>query len=210
MEDILVHPTYFPSIVQMVAIVQAKKIFFEVEDNYQKQTYRNRAYVAHTNGKLLLNIPIKHSKVGKRQKTKEVEIEDNFPWQSQHWKSLQTAYRTSPYFEFYEDDIKHLFEATSTSLLEHNLKTFKTVCDLLGIELDSKIEKTTYYDLSPTAVKDLRFLVNAKQEKKYNLTPYNQVFENQHGFLSNLSILDLIFNEGTNALIYLENQKIKF
>ncbi len=210
MEGILVHPTYFPSIAQMVAIAQAKRIIFEIEDNYQKQTYRNRTYIAHTNGRLLLNIPIKHSKVGKRQKTKEVEIETNFPWQSQHWKSLQTAYRTSPYFEFYEDDLKPLFEYPARTLLEHNFKTFKTVCYLLGLELDFKIEKTTYYEVMPNAVTDLRFLVNAKQEKKFNLTPYTQVFENHHGFLPNLSILDLIFNEGTNALSYLENQKIYF
>ena len=107
---ILLHPTYFPSIVQMVAMAQADKIVFEVEDNYQKQTYRNRAYIAHSNGKLTLNVPIKHSKNGGRQKTKEVHVENSFPWQSQHWKSLQTAYRTSPFFEFYEDDLAPLFQ----------------------------------------------------------------------------------------------------
>jgi hypothetical protein len=208
MDSILIHPTYFPSIVQMVAVVQSKKIIFEICDNYQKQTYRNRTYIAHTNGKLLLNIPIKHNKVGKRQKTQEVIIENDFPWQSQHLKSLQSAYRTSPYFEFYEDYLAPLFLEPETSLLAHNFKIFEVICDLLEIEPD--FEKTTEYEISPVNVIDLRHLVNAKVNKTYPLEPYTQVLEKQHQFLANLSVLDLLFNLGPNAVTYLENQKINF
>ena len=109
MESILLHPTYYPSIEQMAAIAQAKNVVFEAQDNYQKQTYRNRCYIAHTNGTLLLNIPIKHSKGGNRQKTKEVVVENAFPWQKEHWRSIQNAYRTSPFFEFYEDELHPFF-----------------------------------------------------------------------------------------------------
>ena len=129
MESILVHPTYFPSIAQMVAVSQAKKVVFEVAGNYQKQSYRTRAYIAHSNGKLLLNIPIKHT--GKRQKSKEVMVENDFPWQSQHWKSLETAYRTSPFFEFYEDELYPLFNEPAERLLDHNIRIFNTVCELI-------------------------------------------------------------------------------
>ena len=101
MKKILLHPAYFPSIIQMIAVTQAEHVVLEIEDNYQKQTYRNRTYIAHTNGKLLLNIPIRHVKNGNRQKTKNVIIENDFPWQSHHWKSIQTAYKTSPFFEYY-------------------------------------------------------------------------------------------------------------
>jgi|TARA_R110002020_G_scaffold161925_1_gene347318 hypothetical protein len=206
MESILVHPTYFPSIAQMVAVSQAEKLVFEVAGNYQKQSYRTRAYIAHSNGKLLLNIPIKHT--GKRQKSKEVMVENDFPWQSQHWKSLETAYRTSPFFEFYEDELYPLFNEPAERLLDHNIRIFNTVCEL--IELEVPITYTQEYLKEPENNKDLRYLAKAKNQKTFNLKPYKQVFETNHGFLSNLSILDLLFNEGPNTLNYLQQQEVQF
>ena len=185
----------------MVAIVAADTIVFEVQDNYQKQTYRNRAYIAHTNGRLLLNVPVKHSRGGDRQKTRDVIPEDSFPWQSQHWKSLQTAYRTSPFFEYYEDDLRPLFTRPVEKLLDHNLNIFTLLCDLLGIR--KPVELTTSFELSPS-IPDFRYLVAAKKEKDFDFPPYTQVLEAHHGYLPNLSVLDLLFNEGPNALHYLE------
>lgn len=207
MTKIVLHPTYFPSIVQMATIVQADAVCFEIHDNYQKQTYRNRAYIAHSNGKLLLNVPVKHSKEGKRQKTNEVKAEDSFPWQSQHWKSLQSAYRTSPFFEFYEDELEPLFLKAPTGLMDHNLKIYELLSEIIGI--DKPVSYTTTYQLHPENM-DLRFLVEAKKEKVYTLDSYTQVLEASHGFLTNLSVLDLLFNEGPNAFHYLENQKLQF
>ena len=189
----------------MVAIVAAEKVVFEMEDNYQKQTYRNRAHIAHTNGRLLLNIPIKHSKDGTRQKTKDVYVENDFPWQSQHWKSLQTAYRTSPFFEFYEDDLEPLFTEPVGKLMDHNLTIFSLVSELIGIEVD--LSKTDRYDATSEHM-DLRSLVASKSEKSQPFKTYSQVFQSNHGFLSNLSILDLLFNEGPNTLQYMEEQQI--
>ncbi len=205
--QILLHPTYFPSIAQMVAIAKADRVIFEVADNYQKQTYRNRAHIAHSNGKLLLNVPIKHSKNKERQKYSDVLVENSFPWQVQHWKSLQSAYRTSPFFEYYEDDIKPLFHNTVQGLMDHNLAIFEIISDLLG--LDITLEKTTTYQ-KEVPYTDLRYLVESKKEKEYPLAPYIQVHEKNHEFLSNLSVIDLLFNEGPNAINYLEEQSIKF
>lgn len=205
MESILVHPTYFPTVAQMVAVAQAKNVIFEVSGNYQKQSYRTRAYIAHSNGKLLLNVPIKHT--GERQKTKDVAIENEFPWQSQHWKSLETAYRTSPFFEFYEDDLYPLFNKPVSKLLDHNLHIFNVICDL--IELGVRTSQTEEYFKHPENIKNLRYLAKAKKEKQFQLTPYKQVFESSHGFLPNLSILDLLFNEGPNTLNYLQQQEIE-
>lgn len=185
----------------MAAIAQCEKVIFEVEDNYQKQTYRNRAYIAHSNGELLLNIPIKHNKNGERQKTKDVVVENNFPWQELHWKSLQSAYRTSPFFEYYEDDFKPLFTETVCNLMEHNLRIAEVLCELIGIEVE--ISKTSSYEVSPE-IKDLRFLINAKRKTEFQPEEYTQVHEANHPFLPNLSVLDLLFNEGPNTLTYLE------
>ncbi|WP_310993945.1 WbqC family protein [Aequorivita marina] len=206
-ETILLHPSYFPSIEQMAAIAQAKKVVFEIADNYQKQTYRNRAYIAHSNGKLLLNIPVKHDKKGKRQKTKEVLVENAFPWQDLHWKSLQSAYRTSPFFEYYEDDLKPLFTESVAELMDHNLKINEVLCELIGIEVE--IFKTSTYEFTPK-IKDFRFLIDAKRKSLFKPAQYTQVHQANHPFLPNLSVLDLLFNEGPNALTYLEESPLPF
>jgi hypothetical protein len=205
--SILLHPTYFPSISQMVAVAQNTELTFEVFDNYQKQTYRSRTYIAHSNGRLLLNVPIKHSKDGTRQKTSEVKIENNFSWQLHHWKSLQSAYRTSPFFEFYEDDLAPIFKTKAAFLLEHNLKIFKVLSELIGLEIKTLL--STEYEQS-TQLNDLRYLAIKKKERTYPLDSYTQVLEEKHGFLPNLSVLDLLFNEGPNTLHYLKSQNIKF
>ncbi len=207
MKSILLHPTYFPSIIQMAAMVQAENIIFEVSGNYQKQTYRSRAYIAHSNGKLLLSIPVKHSGDGRNIKTKEVDIENAFPWQIQHWKSLESAYRTSPFFEYYEDDLKPLFFKPATSLLDFNMNAFKLVCELLDVDIPFTF--TEEYLKNPPQT-DLRFLANSKLKKEFDLEPYTQVLGSNYDFLPNLSILDLLFNEGTNAVNYLESQKLDF
>jgi len=205
MNEILLHPTYFPCIAQMTAVAQAKKVVFELEDNYQKQTYRNRTHIAHANGKLVLTVPILHSKGTGRQKTKDVKVENNFPWQEQHWKSLQSAYRTSPYFEFYEDDLEPFFKEPVEELMTHNLTIFTFLYELLGLETPYEFSLT--YEKNPPQT-DLRHLVNAKQSPSHKLMPYTQVLEANHGFLPNLSVLDLLFNEGPNALMYLESQEV--
>ncbi len=206
MKSNLLHPSYFPSIEQMVALVQAASIVWEIEDNYQKQTYRNRTYIAHSNGLLLLNVPIKHNKDGKRQKTKEVMVENDFPWQEQHWKSLQSAYRTSPFFEFYEDDLEPLFTEPVENLMAHNLRIYDTLSELIGIEVETS--KSLAYETNPE-IKDLRYLINSKRKSDFQAEPYTQVFQENHGFLPNLSVLDLLFNEGPNALGYLERQNLE-
>ena len=125
MEEILVHLPYFGPISHFAEIVKPAVIWFENEDNYQKQTYRNRTYIYGANGKLLLNIPIKHLNkpgVKEHQRYKDVLLENDFNWQLQHWKSLKSAYQTSPIIEYYEDDIAPLFEGKENFLLEFNYK----------------------------------------------------------------------------------------
>ena len=114
----LLHPSYFPSIVSLSVIVNAGHILLEAADNFQKQTYRNRMYIYGANGRLILQVPIKHTKADGHQLYKDVRVENAFPWQARHWKSLETAYRSSPYFEYYEDALRPLFVEQHSSLLD--------------------------------------------------------------------------------------------
>ena len=204
--NILLHPTYFSSLAQFVAIAKADSVTFEVEDNYQKQTYRNRTYIYGANGKLLLNVPVKHSHKN-RQKYKDVKIANDENWQDLHWKSLQSAYRTSPFFEYFEDEFQPLFEKKYTFVLDYNFECLELVLECL--QLDLNYTKTSEYNKEVSPLTDYRNLVNARKEPTFNFDKYTQVFGNKFGFISNLSILDLLFNEGTNALSYLESQELK-
>jgi len=186
-------------------MVRSNKIIFEIEDNFQKQTYRNRCYIYTASGKHLLNVPIQHSKDIK-QKTKDVKIDYKYDWQKLHLKTLQTAYSSSPFFEFYIDDLLPILERKTTFLLDLNLKCHQFV--LKALQLEIPISKTTEFNKEPNYL-DLRNLALAKNNKSYNLDQYFQVFNTNHGFISNLSILDLLFMEGPNTLNYLESQTSK-
>jgi hypothetical protein len=204
MNNILIHPGYFPSISHFVAIAQSDLVTFEMDDNFQKQTNRNRMYIYSPNGIQLLNIPIKHSKVA-HQKTKDVKLETAFDWQKQHFKSLEAAYRTSPFFEYFEDDIAPIFQKKHTFLMDLNLETMSVVSKCLGLEFD--YNETAEYFHEVTDKIDWRGLINGKKDTSV-FEPYTQVFGEKYGYLNNLSILDLLFNEGRYALDYLKKQRL--
>ncbi len=202
----LLQPTYFSPIIQYVSIARSIELVFEVEDNFQKQTYRNRCYIYTANGKHLLNVPVQHNK-GAKQKTKDVKIDYKDDWHKLHLKTLITAYSSSPFFEFYIDDLLPVFEKRFNFLLDLNLCTYDIIMDALQLKIPYK--KTTAYVKVPLN-SDLRNLAVAKSDKQFDLLRYIQVFNQNHGFISNLSILDLIFMEGPNSLNYLENQSLNF
>lgn len=196
----LLYPSYFPSISQMAVMVQAEELVFEMEDNFQKQTNRNRMYIYSPNGKQLLNVPVKHSKEG-HQKTKDVQIEKAFEWQKLHFKSMEAAYRSSPYFEYFEDAIAPLYFKRHKFLMDLNLETLEVVWKCLGYR--PEIGKTTeYFHQAEGDIFDFRPLVNGKKDPLVN-SEYTQVFQDKYGFLPNLSILDLLCAEGRHALKYL-------
>ncbi|WP_396208951.1 WbqC family protein [Flavobacterium sp.] len=204
MKNLLIHPSYFPSISHYIALVQADKVMFEMEDNFQKQTNRNRMYIYSPNGIQLLNVPIKHSPE-KHQKYKDVRIENDFAWQKNHFKSLEAAYRTSPFFEYFEDDFRPIFEKKHDFLMELNLEIFELVNKSLGIIITSN--ETVEYFHEAIDFNDLRPLINGKKDAT-KIEAYTQVFEEKQGFLNNLSILDLLFNEGRYAVDYLKKQTL--
>ena len=202
--NLLIHPSYFPSISHFVAIAQAEHVHFEMGDNFQKQTNRNRMFIYSPNGIQLLNIPIKHSKEA-HQTMKDVKLETAFDWQKQHFKSLEMAYRTSPFFEYFEDAIQPIFQKKHNFLVDLNYETIEIVSKCLGLKFS--YEETQEYFKEAPDFTDLRPLIIGKKDNN-QFEPYTQVFEDRHGFLNNLSILDLLFNEGRYAVEYLKKQTL--
>jgi len=200
--DILIHPNYFPNIHQFTQIIKANNILFEVSDNYQKQTFRNRTYIYGANGKLGLFIPVIHTHK-QRELFKDVKISYESNWMDLHLKSLQSAYRSSPYFEYFEDDFIKLYSEKEKFLVDFNIKCIKLIYKLLDIDLNFKISNE--YIEKTNEIIDLRGLSNARKQKTIETPKYIQVFESKHGYLNNLSILDLIFSEGKNSVSLMNN-----
>lgn len=137
--------------------------------------------------------------VKERQLYKDVRVDNQVAWQKLHWKTLQTAYRTTPYFEYYEDKIAPIFTQKHDFLLDLNLRTIEAVLDCLHI--DVSWEQTTAYHSTYDGVTDYRYLTDAKAAYEVSQDPYYQIFSDKHGFIPNLSILDLLFHEGNRSMI---------
>ncbi len=171
---------------------------FDVHQHYQKQSYVNRTTIYGANGALNLIIPIQH--VGQKFSLKEAKIAHDYPWRKQHVKSFISAYRTSAYFEFFEDDFIPLIQKKETFLLDYTYALHHFIMGIISAEpIPPKKESTTYLKETKD---DYRNVFHPKQ-KQNTSTPYPQVFENKHGFISDLSIVDLIFNLGNKTSAYL-------
>ena len=188
-------PAYLPSIRYMAWMAAQNEVAFVKTNNYQKQTYRNRTEIYGPNGKLKLTIPILHKKNQKHQLDSEVEIFQESSWQKNHWKSLESSYRSSPFFEFYEDDLYPFFHQKQRRLMDLNISLIKKIFSLIDIEIVIKNTKEIY---------EFRELLDAKKNSVYKTPIYNQVFNSKHGYINNLSILDLIFNLGPDSNFYLK------
>ena len=198
--NLLIHPNYLPAISQLKLIIDSKKLIFEINDNFKKQTYRNRTYIYGANGLLLLSIPVIHSQKN-RKKFKDVMISYDYDWLSQHWKSFQISYRSSPFFEYYEDKLADLYGRREKYLYDFNLRSIDILFDMLQINLEYDFTKEYNEKYSDT----LDYRNNYKKlNSSFKIKEYTQVFESKHGYIENLSALDLIFNEGPNAINFLK------
>ena len=197
----VVCPAYLPNIVYCSWLLVQNKVFFGEDTHFQKQTFRNRTEICGPNGRLKLTIPIVHSKSEKQQKENEVLIANATDWQKHHWKSICTAYRSSPFFEFYEADLAHFYEKKATHLIDFNLALIQKTMELIETPFSFEIvgwDEKKYQRMD--------FLINAKKMSNDKLGHYTQVFENKNGFLGNLSILDVLFNLGPETPSYLKKQ----
>lgn len=195
-----VFPLFYAGNIQYYSLLkQQDNILFEVNDYFEKQSFRNRCVIATANGTLPLVIPVE-----RKSKTplKEVKISYAEKWQLEHWRAITSAYRKSPYFEFYEDDIKPLYlEEKIEKLSDFNLKLHTTITSKLGFTLSHQFSNR-FVETSEVE-NDFRQCFGKKNFNKFSNTPYLQVFEEKHGFIKNLSILDLLFNCGPESGAYL-------
>ena len=199
--SLVIHPTYFPNILFFSKILNQDKILFEVNDNYIKQSLRNRTSIYHANGILNLSIPVKYSSK-KKQIFKEIEICNETDWQKKHLKSIKFAYRSSPYFEFYESQFEKIFTKKEKFLIDINLKSIELLFELIDRKL--KYNFTEKYNQNYTGYVDSREISNFNfSDKSLSFKKYTQVFETKYGFKENLSMLDLLFNYGPNYYNFL-------
>ena len=191
---IIIHPTYFPNIFSFKTIINSTNILFEVNDHYVKQTLRNRTSIHAANGKLNLSVPVKFSST-KKEKYKDIKICYDSNWQKIHLKSIESAYKNSPFYDFFEDYFINFYNKKEKFLVDLNFSSIRLIFEILEKELNCNftnkyLEK--YVDLT-----DYRTLLTNKNfNEKVNFKNYTQVFQEKNGFIENLSSIDLIFNKG--------------
>ncbi|MGN7821154.1 WbqC family protein [Chitinophaga sp. 22536] len=194
---LLIESQYFPPISFYKTLINHDILQIEKYEHYQKLSYRNRCYLAGPNGRMILSVPLTR---GKNQRTlmKDVRISNEERWQSLHWKTLVSAYRRSPWFEYYEEDMQGLFEKQFSFLLDWNMACFEWVNNKLG--LSPVIQFTDSYQKVVPGVTDARDRILPNAPTPEDAPQYTQVFQERVGFLPDLSILDLLFCEGKQSL----------
>ena len=197
---VLLSTTYFGPVQWYQKLHRAEYIEIEQWESFQKQTYRNRCLIATTNGIQALTVPVERNN---SQLMKDIRISDHGNWRHLHWNALQSAYGESPFFEYYQDDIRPFFEKRWTFLLDFNEEIRAKMCELIDIE--PHVSYTSAF-VADTNIPDFRFAINPKHpapDPDFTPKPYYQVYQPKHGFLPNLSILDLLFNLGPESIFYL-------
>ncbi|HEY9535491.1 MAG TPA: WbqC family protein [Mucilaginibacter sp.] len=192
---------YLPPVAWFSAVKTYKPdILIEREEHFPKQTYRNRANIYSPDGVLVLTVPVvKGSKM--HTKVKDVKISYDFNWQRLHWMGLETCYRRSAYFEYYEDDFAPFYQKQFTYLFDYNEQLLQMILKLIKLPLELKYTET--YEAKHPQLEDLRDAISAKRDYNLQQKPYFQVFEERNGFIKNLSIVDLLFSQGPQTISYL-------
>ena len=201
----LLSTTYFGPVQWYQKLYRSDEVQIERWESFQKQTYRNRCLIATTQGVQALTVPVEHTD---RLLIKDLRISDHGNWRHLHWNALQSAYGESPFFEYYQDDIRPFFEQRWDYLLDFNESIRVKMCELLDIQPKVRFtEEFTVYSLQfINKEKDFRSAITPKHpqpDPDFQPKSYYQVYQQKHGFLPNLSILDLLFNMGPESIFYL-------
>ena len=197
--EALLSTTYFGPIQWYQKLYRAEHVVIEQWESFQKQTYRNRCLIATTQGVQALTVPVVR---GETSLLKDTRISDHGNWRHLHWNALQSAYGESPFFEYYQDDIRPFFEKKWEFLLDFNEAIREQMCDLIDIKPQVDFSDA----FSAKADYDFREAINPKHptpDADFEPRHYYQVYQQKHGFIPNLSVLDLLMNMGPEAVFYL-------
>ncbi|MDF9798822.1 hypothetical protein OKW21_004085 [Catalinimonas alkaloidigena] len=209
-DTVLTELHYLPCIAYFVHLQKFRKIMLEVNENYTKQTYRNRAYILTANKVQILSIPV--SKDGVKTKVKDIRVSYSQHWQNNHWRAIRSAYGKSPFFDFFADYFHDILYSKYKFLIDLNLDLLTKCLELLNWH-GKEIELTSSYVKAPESQwVDLRGQIDVNSvppgDKKGEYKAYNQVFGKN--FVPNLSVIDLLFCEGANANVILEQSSLTF
>lgn len=199
---------YLPSIEYLCALLPFETVEIEVHEHFEKQSFRNRCYINTSQGKQMLILPVtnKHGKIP----VHEIRIDYQQKWQNNHWRTIESAYRNAPFFEFYSDDLKKIFYEKHEHLISFNQKLLSFCLRKVGLSIQVKETITYQKDLNSTIL-DLRGVISSKEDYThrsfYQPVAYQQVFGNN--FVANLSFLDLLFCEGPNAIRIIQTAERK-
>ena len=211
MTSVLLSTTYFGPIQWYQKLYRADQVWLEQYEHFQKQTYRNRCVIAAPNGPQSLVFPVERADLSASAAScppliSTLRISDHGDWRRQHWNALATAYGDSPFFEYYEYDLRPFFtERRWEFLFEFNLNICQKICDLIDIQPHLSLTQA-FVRQAPAGTLDFRESIRPKHpvaDPDFVSRPYYQVYSQRHGFLPNLSILDLLFNMGPEAIFYL-------
>lgn len=200
MKKLTLSTAYFPPIIWFAIAQKFGEAQIEVWESYVKQSYRNRLRMATSTGTIELSVPVKKP-FGNKSKTNEIQIDYSQRWQQQHWRSVQTAYQSAPFFLYYQDDIEEIIMTKYDSLIQMNSKIIEKMLELMNIKLHLNL--TDDFQPLKDDPYDFRFLVHPKKPGLINQESYFQVFDEKLGFIPDLSIIDLLFNMGPESSVYL-------
>ncbi len=202
---LLLTTAYFPPLQYFALILNYPSVYIEKHENYSKQSYRNRCCILSANGILPLIIPVKRFR-GKKTPISDVKPDNSYRWQRLHLISIESAYRSAPFYEYYFDHIRPFFEKKYNFLLDMNCEILDKLLSVLNMPSKWQFTSSFRNELPPEII-DMRDRIHPKPAKQDNNTfkhkEYIQVFSDRHGFRENLSILDLLFNTGPDAIDYL-------
>ncbi len=203
MNAILIESQYIGSCSYWNLLLQADEIYLDQHEHYVRRSYRNRAHILGANGLLRLSIPLEHGK-SQHAAMKDVRISNNDNWQSLHWHSFTSAYRRSPFFEYYEDYFKKFYENKFDLLIDYNTELMKVIASILKVELSIKFSEK-YFGKDEFFGTDYRSIFLPNKSSDINFASYPQVFNDRFPFEKDLCVFDVLFNVGTRSKEYLLN-----